>query len=122
MKKVYAVILVTGSILNAVCGLLILIINNALQQTVNLGAAVSFLMGILLLCSPVFAVWLLRRKAAGSLMIILSAVLCVVFLFAIQTNGLTVEPVVLIGVCALQIILCILAVLLWITQSRYQSQ
>ena len=119
MRKVLSAALITGSVITAICGILILIIEIDLMQTVDVDTVASFLIGVLLIGSPLFVMLLLKQRTAGSIMVLLSAVLFTLYLFRIQTNGLTVDPAVLTGVCIVQAAMCILTVVHWLTQNAH---
>jgi|GEM_PF-6876501 len=117
MKKALSVTLITGSIITAICGVLVLVTELILLQTLDFGAVASFLIGILLIGSPAFTVLLIKQRTIGGIMILLSALLFVVYLFAIQTDGLTVDPAVLTGVCIVQAVMCILTISHWMARN-----
>ena len=118
MKKALSVCILLGSVLTAVCGILILIIGIDLELQLDVGAAFTFCIGILLICSPLFAVMLRKSRTWGGIAIILSSAAFLFYLSWAQTDDLTVDPAVNIGVWILQLAMIGLTIVYRIVQAR----
>lgn len=113
MKKALSVCLLLGSILTAVCGVLILIIGIDLELQPDAGAVTTFLIAVLLLCSPLFAVMLVKRRTWGGVMLLVSSAAFLWYLSWVQTDDLTVDPAVNTGVWILQAAMIGLTIVRW---------
>ena len=110
MKKALSVCILLGSIVTAVCGILILIIGIDLELRPDMGAVITFLIAALLIVSPVFAVLLMKNKAFGGILVLLSSAAFLWYISWVQTDDLTVDPAVNIGVWILQAAMIVLTV------------
>ncbi len=116
MKKALSVCILLGSILTAVCGVLILIIGIDLELQPDTGAVITFSTAVLLLASPLFAVLLLKNKAWGGVVILLSSAAFLWYLSWVQTEDLTVDPAVRTGVWILQATMIALTIVRLVVQ------
>ena len=118
MKKTLTVFLLLGSIVTAVCGILILIIGIDLELRPDAGAAATYIIGILLICSPLFAVLLFKKRTWAGIAILISSAAFLYYLSWVQTDDLTVDPAVNIGMWILQLAMIALTIVYQITEKR----